>query len=128
MSRLQDLWEKQKRQIATAAASHLEAGENVRYVVLAQTKLPNWLAPVPFAAFFGVQKRVLVVTDRSVCVFAMPMLSPTKVSGIVERHAITAGALRREGGAVYVGSSKLWPVGNALMRGELDGAITAVKG
>lgn len=125
MGKLQELWEKQKREIASNAAAHL-AGETVRYVVLAQTRLPNWLAPIPFAALYGVKKCALVVTDRSVCVVQMPMLSPTKVSGIIEKHEISTGQVRRDGGAVCVGQTKVWPISNALMKAELDGVLRAV--
>jgi hypothetical protein len=123
MGKLQELWEKQKSDIARNAAPHLDPGETVRYVVLGQTRLPNWLAPIPFAALYGVKKCAVVVTDRSVYVVAMPMLSPTKVVGVVEKRELTSASLKREGGAVLVGNTKIWPVNNAFMNAELTGAL-----
>ena len=123
-SKLQELWQKQKQKIADAAAPHLTPGDTPRFIILAQTKLPNWLGPIPLSAIYGVKKRAVVVTKDNVYVLAMPMLSPTKVSGLVDKRGLDTAQMRRGGmGSIYVGELKLWPMANSLMRSEVDGAL-----
>jgi|WetSurMetagenome_2_1015567.scaffolds.fasta_scaffold309644_2 hypothetical protein len=126
LPKIRELWQKQKQRIAEAAGPYLKPGETVRFVILAQTRLPNWLAPVPFGVIYGVRKRVIIVTDQNVSVLAMPMLSPTNVSGLVVQHPLRSSGLRLGSmGAIYVGQLRLWlfPMAKELKRAEVDGAL-----
>lgn len=127
--KLHELWLKQKGQIAEAARPFLPPGATARFVILSQTRLPNWLAPLPFSAIYGVKKRAVLVTDEMVYLLEMPLLSPTKVSGVVESHPLSGATLRGGGmGALYVGSTKLWwPSGSGPIRHEVEEALRAAQ-
>ena len=124
LSKFQELWLKQKQQIADEAKPFLPPGETPQFIILSQTKLPNWLAPLPFSAIYGVKKRAVVVTDQHIYLLDMPLLSPTKVSGVIEKYPLEGANLKRGAmGCIQLGSTKVWPVGSRQIGREVEGAL-----
>jgi len=125
---LEQLWQKQKQKITEAASPYLEPGDTPKFLFLAQTRVPYRWMPLPFSALYGAKKRCVIVTDRHLYLLNMPLASPTKVSGLVDKHPLSDTVLTKSSlGSLKVQDLRVWPVTSKLHRREVEGAVQFVS-
>jgi len=109
---LEKLWQQQRQKIVESAQPYLQPGETVKFVFIAQTVLPSWLAPLPWAGLYGSRKRAVIIGDQNAYILRMSIWKPTDVFGVIEKYPLASANFSHGTlGSIKIGNTRLWHYG-----------------
>lgn len=118
-----------REKLRERAQPHLEPGEEIQSVFLAQTGPTPWLAGAIGALiyFFVAKYRVVVVTDRSIVLLNAGAFVPTKPKGVfarLPRNTQLGPYEAKVWGKVVLGDTRHWV--HRRFKGDVEAADAAL--